>query len=188
MKFHQVTKTVTIPEGCTVSVKARQVEVKGPRGTLKRDFRHQNVEMELSEDKKTITLTKWLGKKNEISALQTFASHIENMITGVTRGYRYKMRFVYAHFPINVTIDGQTVEVRNFLGEKRVRRVKMLGDTKVTQTKTVKDEIVLEGNSVEAVAQSAADIHKSCTVFNKDLRKFLDGIYVSEGGPIPKPV
>ena len=161
--------------------------MKGPRGTLKRDFRHQNVEMELDEATKTITLTKWMAKKAEIAALQTFATHINNMIIGVTRGFRYKMRFVYAHFPINVSIEGTNVEVRNFLGEKRVRRVKILGETKVTQTKTVKDEIVLEGNSVEDVAQSAADIHKSCTVFNKDLRKFLDGIYVSEGGPIPLP-
>lgn len=28
----------------------------------------------------------------------------------------------------------------------------------------------------------AADIHQSCLVKNKDIRKFLDGIYVSEGG------
>jgi len=107
----------------------------------------------------------------------------------VTRGFRYKMRFVYAHFPINVNIEGSTVEVRNFLGEKRVRRIAMRGDTKVTQTKTVKDEIVLEGNDVEAVSQSAADIHRQCLVTGgKDLRKFLDGIFVSEGGPIPVPV
>lgn len=27
------------------------------------------------------------------------------MIVGVTKGYKYKMRYVYAHFPINVNIE-----------------------------------------------------------------------------------
>ena len=50
------------------------------------------------------------------------------MIKGVSKGFEYKMRLVYAHFPINanITDDGTIVEVRNFLGEKRVRIVKML--------------------------------------------------------------
>lgn len=30
---------------------------------------------------------------------------INNLIIGVTKGYKYKMRYVYAHFPINVNID-----------------------------------------------------------------------------------
>lgn len=29
------------------------------------------------------------------------------MITGVTKGYEYKMRLVYAHFPININIESE---------------------------------------------------------------------------------
>lgn len=58
----------------------------------------------------------------QLACIRTICSHVENMITGVTKGYLYKMRFCYAHFPINVSITGKTVEIRNFLGEKRVRR------------------------------------------------------------------
>ena len=110
------------------------------------------------------------------------------------------MRSVYAHFPINtvVTDNGQSVEIRNFLGEKYVRRVKMQPGVKITSSTKQKDELILEGNDVELVSRSgkkrsllsvkdrdarlllAALIQMSTLVKNKDIRKFLDGIYVSE--------
>lgn len=94
------------------------------------------------------------------------------------------MRFVYAHFPINsnITEDGRQIEIRNFLGEKRVRVVKMLPGVQVERSPSVKDEILLIGQDVELVSRSAALIHQSTLVKRKDIRKFLDGIYVSEKG------
>lgn len=75
-------------------------------------------------------------------------------------------------------------DIRNFLGEKIVRRVIMQNGVEVEATKGVKDQIELTGNSLEAVSQSAADIQQICRVRNKDIRKFLDGLYVSERGNI----
>lgn len=54
----------------------------------------------------------------------------------------------------------------------------------VEASKNVKDELLLSGNSLEAVSQSAADVQQICRVRNKDIRKFLDGLYVSERGNI----
>lgn len=73
-----------------------------------------------------------LGIKKKLACIRTLLSHINNMIVGVTTGYQYKMRLVYAHFPINVAIEenGTRVEIRNFLGEKRVRIVRMLEGVK----------------------------------------------------------
>lgn len=102
------------------------------------------------------------------------------------QGYKYKMRAVYAHFPINCAISegGTLVEVRNFLGEKFIRRVRMHEGVKCENSKEQKDELILTGNSVEAVSQSAALVQQSTTVKNKDIRKFLDGLYVSDKGNV----
>lgn len=66
------------------------------------------------------------------------------------------MRFVYAHFPINVNVinDGGEVEIRNFLGEKMVRRIKMLEGVKIEHSTAQKDEIILTGNDLDNVSQS----------------------------------
>ncbi|KTW26986.1 hypothetical protein T552_02477 [Pneumocystis carinii B80] len=171
---------LVIPDNVKVDIKARVVIVTGPRGLLKQNFRHINIDIRKTHINR-IKLTVWHGGRKHVACLRTVKSLINNMITGVTRGYRYKMRFVYAHFPINVSIgeEGKLVEIRNFLGEKVVRRVAMLEGVKVELSKSQKDEIILEGISLENVSQSAASIQQICNVRNKDIRKFLDGIYVS---------
>jgi large subunit ribosomal protein L9e len=57
----------------------------------------------------------------------------------------------------------------------------MLGDTRVMKTDT-KDEIQVEGTDVELVGRSCALINQSCAVKKKDIRKFLDGVYVATYG------
>jgi large subunit ribosomal protein L9e len=59
----------------------------------------------------------------------------------------------------------------NFIGEKIVRRVIMRPGVDVEISKNQKDELVLSGNSIEDVSQSAADIQQICRVRNKDIRK-----------------
>merc|ERR1712157_332648 len=98
----------------------------------------------------------------------------------------YKMRLVYAHFPINATITngGKTIEIRNFLGEKIVRTVNMLAGVKVEKSASTKDELVVSGTDIDLTSRSAALIRQPCLVKDKDIRKFLDGIYVSSHGMI----
>uniref|UniRef100_A0A7S1U292 Large ribosomal subunit protein uL6 alpha-beta domain-containing protein n=2 Tax=Phaeomonas parva TaxID=124430 RepID=A0A7S1U292_9STRA len=122
----------------------------------------------------------WFGTLKQRACIRTVCSHVENMITGVTKGFLYKMRFCYAHFPIIVAIEQRNVEIRNFLGEKRVRRVALLDGVDAVRTDNVKDQIELSGNDIVAVSLTAARIQQATRVRNKDIRKFLDGIYVSE--------
>lgn len=72
------------------------------------------------------------------------------------------------------------------MGEKRVRIVNMLAGVTCERSKDVKDELVLSGNDIELVSRSTALIHQQCLVKHKDIRKFLDGIYVSGKGLVVK--
>uniref|UniRef100_A0A915JC73 Large ribosomal subunit protein uL6 n=1 Tax=Romanomermis culicivorax TaxID=13658 RepID=A0A915JC73_ROMCU len=139
----------------TVSVNNRKVTVKGPRGTLKRDFRHQSLDISLL-NKRTLRVRKWFGVREELACIRTICSHIQNLIKGVTLGYRYKMRSVYAHFPINIAIQekGSLVEIRNFIGEKIVRRIELPEGVTAKVSTDQKDEVVLEGNDLEMVSQA----------------------------------
>ena len=180
MKTIQASQIVTVPTGVKVTVKNRQVRVEGPRGVLTRKFKQQlDIDM---LGKQKVRVQKWFGIRKELATVRTVCSHIENMIVGVTKGYLYKMRTVYAHFPINVvtSVNNTVVEIRNFLGEKIIRRVEMADGVTCVNSTAQKDELILQGNDIEAVSRSAALIHQSTLVKNKDIRKFLDGIYVSE--------
>jgi large subunit ribosomal protein L9e len=134
------TEELEIPDGIDISIKSRLISVTGPRGTLTKNVRHVNMDIRILKGKTNkVTLAVWQGGRKHVACLRTIRSLINNMITGVTKvrvpelravypcantvylqGFLYKMRAVYAHFPINAIIqeEGQAVEIRNFLGEK----------------------------------------------------------------------
>ena len=109
------------------------------------------------------------------------------MILGVSKGFRYIMRTVHAHFPINCNIidQGTVLEIRNFLGEKHAKCIKMLPGVKVRRNEASKNEIWIEGNDINTVSLSCALISQACKVRGKDIRKFLDGVYVEKRVQIP---
>ena len=105
------------------------------------------------------------------------AAHIKNMITGVTKGFTYKLKIVFTHFPVQVTVEGDKVVIRNFLGERAPRVAKIMPGVKVEVTK---EDVIVKGIDIEAVGQTAANIEQATRIKEKDLRVFLDGIYIYE--------
>ena len=52
MKYILTEETVDIPEKVEVTAKAREIEVKGPLGVLKRNFKHVGVDIRNEVNKK----------------------------------------------------------------------------------------------------------------------------------------
>ncbi len=175
MRLPEVSRTIEVPDDVTLSVVDKKVSVKGAKGNLTRDFSYATVAIE-GEGKNVRIFAKWPRKK-ETALVGTIYSHINNMITGVTKGYSYKLKIVFSHFPISVKLQGKSVLIENFTGERRPRRVDILGEVKV---KIEPEDIIIQGTNLEEVSQTAANIEQSTKVRGKDPRVFLDGIYIYE--------
>jgi len=179
-RFETLQRTVSIPDRVSVQVEGRTVKVKGPLGSLQEDLSHLPVSIKVNDNKVQLE-TAW-PRKREIGMLGTAAAHVRNMLKGVTQGYRYELRTVYAHFPVTVKVDekAKVLKIENFTGEKTPRYAKIVEGVKVD----IKGEdISVEGIDLKSVSQTAANIQDSTKIKKKDLRVFLDGIYVSGKGP-----
>jgi len=175
MQAVEVVKTVEIPEDVEVTVENKRITVKGKKGTLTRDFSVTPIEIEL-EDGKVKIYAKW-PRKREAALVGTISAHIQNMITGVTKGFTYKLKIVFSHFPISVKVQGDKILIENFTGEKTPRVAKLVGTAEV---KVKGDDILVQGINIEDVGQTAANIEQATKIKKKDPRIFLDGIYIYE--------
>jgi large subunit ribosomal protein L6 len=175
MRAVETVKSIEIPEGVLVKVEGRVVTANGEKGELTWDFSHAPVSIRL--DGKTITVQASWPRKKETALVGTISSHIQNMITGVTKGFIYKLKIVFSHFPISVKVRERTVAIENFTGERSPRIAKIMGDTKVT---VKSEDVIVQGTNIKDVSQTAANIQNATKVKRKDPRVFLDGIYIYE--------
>jgi large subunit ribosomal protein L6 len=175
MRLPEITKTVQVPDDVTLTLQGKTVSVKGAKGSLTRDFSYAPISIE--GDGKNVRISAKWPRKKEAALVGTIYSHITNMIVGVTKGFTYKLKIVFSHFPISVKYQDKSVLIENFTGERRPRRIKVIGDVKV---KIETDDIIISGANLEQVSQTAANIEQSTKVRNKDPRVFLDGLYVYE--------
>jgi large subunit ribosomal protein L6 len=173
MTVEIVESIVEIPENVQITLEGKKIKVSGEKGAVSRDFSHTKLSI-LKEDG-TIRLWVENPRRSEAALVGTISAHIKNMIKGVTQGFIYKMKIVFVHFPLNVKIEGKKILIENFVGERKARVTTIKGDTKVT---VKQDDIILEGVDIDDVSQTAANIQTILKIRRKDLRKFLDGIYV----------
>ena len=166
---------IEIPDEVSAEVSNLDLTVEGPNGSVTRTLWYPSVSVSVEGDEVVITADEDDAKTN--ATVGTFESHVSNMIHGVTEGWEYEMEVYYAHFPMQVDVDGDEVVIENFLGERAERRTPLRGDTDVQ----VDGEVVtLSGPSKEDVGQTAADIEQLTRVTDKDNRVFQDGVYITQ--------
>jgi len=168
-----VENTIEIPDDVKLNLTGRKVTVSGERGLVVRDFSHTRLDME--QDGKALRIWAVNPRKREASLVKTISAHVNNMIKGVTQGFTYKLKIVFVHFPMTVRVQSRKLVISNFIGERKDREAKIVGDVKVTVDR---EDVTVEGVDIEEVSQTAANIQRACKIRRKDLRKFLDGIYV----------
>ena len=175
MRQPEVSRIIQVPEGVAINLEGKKVTVKGAKGTLERDFSF--VPISINAEGNTVRVWAEWPRKKEAALVGTIHSHIQNMISGVQKGFTYKIKIVFSHFPISVKVQGKTVLIENFTGERRARKAKIIGDVKV---KVEAEDVVVQGLNLEDVSQTAANIEQGTKVKRKDPRIFLDGLYVFE--------
>jgi len=168
-------KTIELPQGVTASVKGRELTIKGPNGTASKEFERIPVDVEVKGNQ--VTVLPFTGKKKDVISANTVSSIVKGMAHGVTKGYEYRMKVVFAHFPVTVKVKDDQVVIENFMGERSPRLAKILAGCKVT---TEGDDIIIKGTSLEQIGQTAANVEQATRIKRKDQRIFLDGIYVYE--------
>lgn len=166
---------VEVPEGVSASIESKFIVLKGEKGELKREFNMPFVTLDLKENK--ILFTAQRQTKREKKIIGSFAAHVRNMIKGVTQGHRYVLKICSGHFPMNVAVSGEDLVIKNFLGEKTPRVLKLKKDAKV---KVEGNQIVVESTNKEIAGQVSADIEQLTRRSNYDTRIFQDGIYITE--------
>ena len=166
-------RAIQMPEGVSASLAGRILAVKGKLGEAKKNFDKINVNISVVGNR--VVFTPFSAKKKDNVIINTVSSIVNNMVTGVTKGYTYKVKVVYAHFPITVKTKGKQVLVENFVGERSPRVADIVGDSRVS---VEGDDVIVKGVSLEDVGQTAANIELATKIKRKDQRIFLDGLYI----------
>ncbi len=174
-KNQQLDISVLLADGVTAKLDKDRLLVKGPLGKVEQDF--SKIPVSLKIDGTSIKIVTQGARRTNRSTINTAKSLIQNAINGVTRGYEYKLKVIFAHFPVSVKVQGRNVHVENFYGERSPRVAEIVGDTKVD---VQGEDVVVSGVSIQDVGQTAANLEQATTVKRKDQRVFLDGVYVYE--------
>ena len=176
----EIIQIMTIPDGIKVElVDNHTISLTNDKGNLTRKFKSHLLKLKVNGQK--ITLEGTPVNKKTRALLMTVVAHIKNMVEGLLFGYKFNMKLVYSHFPMTAKVEGSNMILTNFIGEKCPRKAKIIGATKVE----IKGEsVTVSGINLEQVSQTASNIEQKAKVKGKDIRRYIDGIYLANREPI----
>jgi large subunit ribosomal protein L6 len=168
---------IELPEDVTAVKEEATLTVKGPKGEVSRSFRHYKIQLNVEGG--TVQVYCRLPNIQQKALCGTWSAHVRNMLKGVTEGFEYELKVVYAHFPIKTSVKDETFAIENFLGERYPRTARIMPGAEV---KAKGDQVIVSGVDKEAVGQTAVNIELATKIRGYDPRVFQDGIYIVRKG------
>jgi len=164
---------IEIPEKVEINLENNLLIVKGPEGENKRKFVPGKINLD-KKDKKILIECKEATKR-EKKIMNTIAAHIKNMIKGVQEKFSYKLKVCFNHFPMTVKAEENMITIKNFLGEKKDRKIELPNGVEIS---VEKDLITLTSINKELAGQASANLEQITKIKKKDRRVFQDGIFI----------
>lgn len=174
-KMHkELIKKIEIPEGVEANIVGDKVIFKKGDKVNEREFDFGKMKVEKKGNE--IILGNKKASKNEKRNINTTASHLRNMIKGVQEKFEYKLKVCFSHFPMTVEVKGNEALIKNFLGERSPRKVRIPAGAEV---KVDKEIITVTASDKEIAGQAAANFENVTRITNRDRRIFQDGIFIT---------
>lgn len=139
-------KPFPLPAGVTVTINGADITVTGPKGTLTRAFRSE-ISITLEDNALVIA-----PKNNDVfsrALVGTYASHLRNMVAGVTEGFTKKLILEGVGF--KSAVSGNSLDMA--LGFSHPVNVEIPAGLTVTAEKNI---ITITGTDKETVGQFSA--------------------------------
>jgi large subunit ribosomal protein L6 len=141
-------KPIVIPSGVDVSVQGAAVKVKGPKGTLERDF--SQLKVSIKKDKE-LTLAMQSGGDSARWGLAR--ALLANMLTGVTTGFTKSLELHGVGY--KAAVAGKTLKLE--LGFSHPVEIQL---PEGVEAKVQKNQIIFTGAHKEVLGDFAAKVRK----------------------------
>lgn len=167
---------IKIPDGIIATIEKNEIVMKKDNKEVRRKL---NPIIDIKINGNQITISSKKNTRKEKKMFGSMKAHVRNMLVGLTDGFIYKLQAVSVHFPITLKVDEQKNEllVKNFLGEKKDRVIKLIPGV---QVKINKDIIELSSPDIEKAGLTASNIEKGTKIRFRDRRVFQDGIFMTK--------
>lgn len=171
-KKKKIEEKIEIPNGIKVELNKDTLMISKGDEIIKRK-KNPLIDFEI-KDNKVILSAKNATKRGEKN-IGTYKAHIKNIVKGFEEPYKYILKICSGHFPMNASVSNDQFIVKNFLGEKTPRVLKLKKEVKV---RVEGDQVIVESANKELAGQTAANIENLCKITNRDPRIFQDGCWI----------
>jgi len=168
-------KTVSIPSDMNLSIEGKKIIVQGNGKKIERALKIEGIEIKNKNNVLEVSSKK--NNRKQAKMIGTIIAHVKNMFNGLKEDFVYKLEVCNVHFPMTIKVEGNKLNIKNFLGETIDRKADIVDNARV---EVKGNEIFVKSFDREAAGQTAANIEKATLIKYRDRRVFQDGIYLTE--------